>query len=217
MYSKDNIKNAEIIFNYLYMGDSAVEKSDLIVGFGHFDMKIPRQCGLLYKQGLSEKILFSGGVGAGSADLKEPEAVAFKKELLHNLPDLKEEAILIEEKSTNTGENVQFSQRLLEGLDSNFTFSKGIKSVIAVANPCRQKRVYLTLRKHYPALTVYNCPPKADLEGEIQMFGSKGEDFIALLVGELERIINYPEKGFIEYERVPEDVEKAYLELKQEI
>jgi hypothetical protein len=35
----------------------------VIVGFGHFDLRIARTCGDLWQQGLASRILFTGGVG----------------------------------------------------------------------------------------------------------------------------------------------------------
>lgn len=215
MYTDKILNKAELIYSYLNLRNDKIEKSDIIVGFGHFDMKIPQRCAELYKQDLSKKILFTGGRGAGTADLKNPEAIEFEKEIENNALNIPKEDIIIESESTQTGENISFSNTILKNLNSKFCFEHGIKRIIAVASPYRQKRVYLAMKKSYPNIKVFNAPPNTTFDGEIKLFKSKNEDFIKLLLGELERIKVYPEKGFIEYEEVPNEVELAYHDLKK--
>lgn len=208
---------AKILFNYLYLRDLHLEKADLIIGFGHFDMKIPQHCARLYQEGYAAKVLFSGGRGAGSADLTKPEAVAFKEEFLMRIPDpgLSEGDIIIEDQSTNTGENIALSQAVLKNRNPEFHFERGITAVIAVASPYRQKRVYLTLQKNQPQLRVYNAPPPTDFDTELKLYAAKKENFITALIGELERIKRYPQRGFIVAAAVPPQVEMAYQDLKR--
>lgn len=210
MYSGDVLRCAQVIFDYLRENDGKNEKCDLIMGFGHFDMRIPIYCGELYNIGLGSKILFTGGRGAGSADLENPEAVEFKKVLLEKFPSIPEDDIIVESWSTNTGENIVFSEEALRCLDPGFCFENGINKVIAVANPCRQRRVCLTLKKQFPQLIVNNFPPTAAFEEEMELFASKGENLISNIIGEIGRIRIYPQKGFILEERIPFDIEREY-------
>lgn len=214
MYSNDVLNMARKIYDYMNIRDAKIEKSDLIAGFGHFDIKIPQHCASLYQKNLSRKILFTGGRGAGSADMKEAEAVEFKNELLRVLPAFPEKDLILESESTNTGENITFSEKILKGLDPGFTFGQGIGAVIAVASPYRQKRVHLALKKLFPRVKVYNSPPESAFEDEMKLFCDKGEDLVKHLIGELERIKVYPEKGFIEYEEIPDEIGDIYRELR---
>lgn len=211
------INNAKLIFDFLNIRDDTICQSDLIIGFGHFDMKIPVHCGRLYSKGLSKKILFTGGVGAGSADLKQPEAIEFKQELLRKCSNIPDEDIITEEKSTNTGENIIFSEKVLLSLDHGFCFQNGIKRIIAVASPYRQRRVYLALRKLYPDLKIYNAPPQSTFEEELSLFAGKGQNLIEQVVGELEKLIVYPEKGFIIKEIIPREIMNAYEIVKHNL
>jgi uncharacterized SAM-binding protein YcdF (DUF218 family) len=208
------LENAGTVFSYLSMRDPE-KKADIIVGFGHFDMNIPRQCGALYKKGLAGKILFTGGRGAGTADLEGTEGAAFRKELMRVYPDIPEDAVIVEDDSTNTGENVRFSEALLKARDPFFCFSNGIKSAIAVANPYRQRRVFLTLKKLYHYVEVVNLPPEASLQGEMLSYAGKGQDYIRLLTDEVGRLIRYPLLGYISYEPVPLIVKRACLRINR--
>ena len=213
MYTKTMIERARLIFDYLYARDNITAPADLIVGFGHFDMKIPRHCGKLLTLGYSKKILLTGGRGAGTADLDQPEGMEFKKELGKAYPEIRREDIIVESESTNTGENILFSERILKARDPGYCFAKGIRSILAVASPYRQKRVFLCMEKLFPEVRVVNSPPPTTFEEEAKLFESKNEDFIGLLTGELERIKTYPVKGFIAPAEIPPEIDRAYLEL----
>lgn len=213
--TEKNYNDAKTIFDYLYMNETGFVHADLIVGFGHFDQNIARRCAALYEKGYSEKILFNGGRGAGSADLDKPEAVAFLETVKNEYPQVSEQYIIIESESTNTGENITMSAKVMHKADSNFNLENGVKSVIAVASPYRQRRVYLALRKLLPNIKVYNMPPISSFGKEKYKFEQKGEDFLKLLLGEIERIRDYPEKGFIMHEEIPKSVLTSYNRIKK--
>jgi hypothetical protein len=199
-------KQAYKLFNYLYLQNKP-RKSDLIIGFGHFDLKIPRKCADLYLQGYGSKILFTGGIGAGTADLQKPEARAFFDILKQGYPDIPEEDILIEDQSTNTGENIEFSANIVKQ-NSELNFDDENFSAILVANAVRQKRVDLTWQKHYPQSIVYNCPPQTTMEEEYELFQSKNRDLTELILSEIDKIKHYPAKGYIKKEKIPQEILK---------
>lgn len=187
----------EKCFEFLALRSPRVEKSDLIIGFGHFDTKIPKACCDLYRRGYGAKILFTGGIGAGTNDLPCAEADYFLKVALKYAPEIPCQSYIIENKSTNTAENLKFSEAVLMLDNPEFSFSNGIGRVIIVANAYRQRRVMLTVQKIFPHLEVINCPPLVDYGTEREMFLQKGEDLDQHLRGELKRLMDYPSKGFI--------------------
>lgn len=87
-------------------------------------------------------ILFQVGNESLTKDIfDKPEAEVFADVAMKlGVP---EEVILIENKSTNTGENVIFSKRLLQekGLDFN--------SFILVQKPYMERRTYATFKKRW--------------------------------------------------------------------
>lgn len=203
---------AEILFRYLAISDEP-RPADIIIGFGHFDMEIPRQCGRLYQAGFARHILLTGGIGAGTADLGQPEGLAFRDELHRAYPGIPDTHVTVEHASTNTGENVTFSAALLRESDADFCFERGIRRVIAVASPCRQRRVMLTLKQHYPDIEVVNAPPPSTYEAQRTLFAAKGQSLDALLAGEIERLVKYAQLGYICNEPLPSEVEAAYRAL----
>ena len=115
-------------------------------------------------------------------------------------------AILIENNSTNTGENILFTQKLLEekGLEPN--------SFIVVQKPYMERRSFATFRKHWPDKKLLVTSPRISFEDypneEIPM-----ERVINIMVGDLQRIKEYPAKGFQVYQEIPEDVWEAFEKL----
>ena len=203
------ISNAKalFLFDYLYVSEAkAIHKADVIIGFGHFDLKIPRHCGCLYSRELSDRIIFAGGKGPGSADLKKAEARAFLDELRRTYPGIPRKAVILEDRSTNTPENIQFTMQKLEKSVPNFTFGKEISRVILVANAYRQRRVLLTCKKNLPDIEFTNAPPDTTFEEESGLFSSKRFDFKKILFEEVERIDKYMKKGDIAREEIPVEI-----------
>ncbi|NJK94756.1 MAG: YdcF family protein [Bacteroidales bacterium] len=212
-YSSEILKCAKDIFDYLYLKEEP-QKADAIIGFGHFDFKIPRQCASLYLQRFASKIIFTGGVGAGSADFRYPEAKEFRLLLNREFPQIPDLDIITEENSTNTGENLRFTQQLLQNQNPDFTFLSGIKKVLKVSNAYRQRRAYLTFKKIYPQIEIINTPAATSFETEFELYRSKNQDLVRHLTGETERMIRYPALDFIVPNEIPDQVLKAYGKIK---
>lgn len=199
----------ETLFHWLAFRDPhTTVRYDAVIGFGHFDLSIPRQCGELVRQGAARRVIFTGGIGAGTADLGKPEADAFVAELAQDHPDLAREA-LIENRSTNTGENIGFTRELLQSLDPSLPLGEAIRGVLLVATPCRQRRVWLTWQKLVPEVAAWNAPPLTDYESLAALYASKGEDIRRQLLGEFERIRDYPSRGWIADGEIPEDIAES--------
>jgi uncharacterized SAM-binding protein YcdF (DUF218 family) len=204
---------AEIIFEYLYLREPA-SKADAILGFGHFDSKIPVRCGELYHTGWASQLIFTGGMGVGTADLDQPEALYFKRVLLQHFPAIQDSAIITETNSSNTGENIRFTTELLRLQYPHLVFGSGIQRVLISANAYRQRRVYHTCQQYFPQLTWINSPPETSYLTEKIMFASKSECLDEHLLGEVERLISYPSKGFMSDITIPDQILEAFRTLK---
>lgn len=200
--------SADTIYTYLSArSPDPLSPADLIVGFGHFDLRIARYCGELWQQGLAPRILFTGGVGAGSADLDMPEAEAFARELEAACPRFSSENLLTEGNSTNTGENIRFSLPLLAAAGWE------VRSAILVATPFRQRRVNQTWSRVTGGIPHQSAPPPSNLATDIDIFGQKGEDLRTQLPGEIDRLRSYPARGWIDDVPIPADVLSAITNL----
>ena len=98
------LPHLQVIWDYLCLHQQPA-KADVIVGFGNFNTDIARRAAELYHQGYAPKILFTGGLGRNTEGLlPEPEAVRFAKVAMEcGVP---EADIILEDKSTNTKENI---------------------------------------------------------------------------------------------------------------
>jgi hypothetical protein len=189
--------------------------ADLIMGFGHFDLRIPLRCRELALQNPGAKILFTGGIGAGSGGFREPEAIEFRNYLLKQFPDFDQSRLLIESSSTNTSQNIEFSLQILqkESIHPGL-LNQGFK-IAAVATPVRQRRVFQTLKKNFPQALLFNIPPVSTLETDLELFSRNNEILETTLIGEVERLIAYPAKGWIEKDSVPDPVLRALERIKK--
>jgi len=200
---------AKEIFEYLCVRDEAVPKADLVVGFGHFDLRIPKMCGALYTDGRAARVLLTGGCGAGTADLPDAEAAVFLRVLTQAYPAIPAAHVCVESASTNTGENIRFGGEALRRADPAFCFESGVRSVIAVASPYRQRRVLRTMQLLHPSIRVFCSPPATSFEEEQRLFASKNQDLVSLLLGEMDRMISYPAKGYMAPDPIPPDIMRA--------
>jgi uncharacterized SAM-binding protein YcdF (DUF218 family) len=135
---------------------------------------------------------------------KDPEADRFARIALDM--GVPAEAIFIENASSNTGENILFTQQLLQ--------EKGLHphSFLLVQKPYMERRSYATFKKHWPDKELIVTSPRISFEDypteEIPL-----EKVIHIMVGDLQRIRIYPAKGFQIPQEIPGDVWEAYERL----
>lgn len=204
MITKEVMHLAKILWDYHHMGH-ALEESQCILALGSHDLRVADRAAELYLEGWAPLLIFSGGLGNLTQDLwTEPEADQFARIALER--GVPAEAILVENKSTNTGENIVFTRQLLldHGLD--------IERFIVVQKPYMERRSYATFKKHWPDKQLIVTSPQIDFEhyaaGDISL-----DKVINIMAGDLQRIRLYPEKGFQIYQHIPGEVWDAYERL----
>jgi uncharacterized SAM-binding protein YcdF (DUF218 family) len=113
------------------------------------------------------------------------------------------ERILIESRSTNTGENVVFSRQLLA--------EKGItpRRAIAVQKPYMERRTLATFAARWPELEVLVTSPQLDFDAYTAS-GIPRDDVVQIMVGDLQRLIVYGKKGWSAPQDIPPAVMEAY-------
>lgn len=196
----------KLLWNYHLMNLELV-KSDCILALGSHDLRVADRTAELYLQGFAPLVIMSGGLGNFTREIwSEKEADKFAAIAIQK--GVPADNILIENNSTNTGENILFTQRLLreKGLDP--------QSFIVVQKPYMERRTYATFKKHWPGKSLTVTSPQISFEeyptSEIPM-----ERVIDIMVGDLQRIKFYPEKGFQIYQEIPKEIWTAYERLIQ--
>lgn len=191
---------AKQLWNYHHVHHSP-EKSDCILALGSHDLRVAERAAELYLQGFAPLVIMSGGLGNFTKEMwSEKEADKFAKVAIQK--GVPEAAILIENSSTNTGENILFTQKLLQekNLDP--------QSFIVVQKPYMERRSFATFKKHWPDKTLSVTSPQISFDDyptdEISM-----DKVINIMVGDLQRIKFYPEKGFQIYQEIPQEIWNA--------
>jgi uncharacterized SAM-binding protein YcdF (DUF218 family) len=199
---------AEKIWHYHKMNHQ-LEKADAILVLCSHDKRVAERGAQLFLEGWAPLLIFSGGLGAITRGMwSEPEADQFAKIALSM--GVPEEKILVENRSTNTGENVLFTRRLLAEKKIN------PERFILVQKPYMERRSYATFRKLWPKKESLVTSPQISFDEYLDRYTNpelSSDDVISILVGDLQRIKVYPEKGFQIYQEIPDDVWAAYEEL----
>lgn len=204
----------QIVLEYLAAADPLpAEPAEVVLGLGHFDREIPRHCAALAREGRARWIVFSGGVGAGSGDFSQAEALEFRDQLAREEPDLAPRLAAVETRSTNTGENLEFTTALLAATRPDLRPGEGLRRVLVVTTPCRLRRALATVAKHWPGVAVHGAPPAWTFAGEVEKYRAQGQELRPQLVGEVERLVGYPKKGFIAPVTVPPEILAAARQL----
>lgn len=195
---------AKQLWDYHHV-NHALEKSDCILVLGSHDTRVANRGAELYLQGFAPALIFSGGLGNFTQGIwDETEADKFAKIAISlGVP---EEAILIENKSTNTGENIMFTQQLLKEKDLN------PESFIVVQKPYMERRSFATFKKHWPDKILHVTSPQISFE-DYPTKDISLEKVINIMVGDLQRIKTYPEKGYQIFQEIPGEVWEAYEKL----
>ena len=204
MIHQEAISPAKILWNYHQLHHT-LEQSDCILVLGSMDTRTAERGADIYLQGYAPIIIFSGGLGKLTKDMwAETEAELFANIALDR--GVPREAIFLENKSTNTGENIQFTQQLLQ--EKNLD----LDSFIVVQKPYMERRSYATFKKQWPHKKLLVTSPLLSFE-EYPTNDIPVEKLINMMVGDLQRIKVYPEKGFQVYQEIPDDVWVAYEKL----
>nr|MDO8108679.1 YdcF family protein [Candidatus Sigynarchaeota archaeon] len=192
---------ARKIWNYHHV-NCKLEKADCMLVLGSNDVRVAEHAAALFLEGWAPVLVMSGGLGNFTRDTwKKSEAETFKEiAVTAGVPASK---ILVETKSSNTGENVAFTRALLERRHL------APRSFILVQKPFMERRTYATFKKVWPGPRITVTSPRIPFEAYPNDVISV-DDLIATMVGDLQRIMLYPAKGYQIYQDVPTDVHEAY-------
>ena len=203
---------AQKIWDYMLIKHD-LEKSDVIFVLGSRDTRVAEYAAELYLEGWAPIILFSGSGSIHNHKKGREQFIGTTEaELFAQIAREKgvpEKAILIENKSQNTGENYEFSIEKLKEC--------GIapKKIILVQKPYMERRTLATGKKWLPDIDLIVTSPLIPLKVYPNGFISE-KNFINTMVGDLQRIKEYPKKGYSIEQDIPDDVWEAFEYLVKE-
>ncbi len=196
---------AETLWNYHQMKHQ-IAKADAIMVLCSHDERVAERGAQLFLEGWAPLIIFSGGQGAITKSLwDEPEAERFAR--IATAMNVPRDNILIESASTNTGENVRFTKKLLaeRGLDP--------RKFILVQKPYMERRSYATFRRYWPEKEVIVTSPQVSFRDYLAEYSNRAlsaADVVGIMVGDLQRIKLYPALGFQIAQEIPNEVWEAF-------
>lgn len=202
------MQNINILWDFMHM-DQAPEKADVIVGFGCYDEDIPKRCAELYWAGFAPYVCFSGGLGRNTSGLwNKSEAERFADIAI--AAGVPQERIILENKSTNSAENLLFTRKILA--------EAGVKAekIIAVHKPYMEKRLWAAMQVYWPNVHAVYTSPQVSIEEHIahaEMVGMTRGGVIDTIVGDVQRMALYAKMGYQVPVDIPAGVRTAFDEL----
>ncbi|EJL6631859.1 YdcF family protein [Vibrio cholerae] len=204
--SKRLYQQIETLWDYLQLHQQP-DVADLILVLGSNDVRVAEHAAKLYHQGLAPYVLFSGGFGRFTQGVfNHSEAETFAA--IAKDAGVPEHAILLETQSTNSGENLHFSHQLL------VQQAWPAKRILLVQKPYMERRAYATFMQQWPE-SVESVQVSSPAGSFFDYLTSElTSDFVLnAMLGDFERIRDYPALGFQITQPIPEPVMRAYQAL----
>ncbi|MCR9932447.1 YdcF family protein [Vibrio antiquarius] len=196
-------RHIETLWDYMQLKHE-LKPADCLFVMCSNDVRVAEHAANLYHQKLAPLIVFSGGEGRFTDGLFEKsEAETFAE--IAKMSGVPSEAILLETESTNSGENVRFTEQRLK------KEGKHCSSFILVQKPFMERRAIATFEKQWQS-------PYSQLQVSSTahpFFEYINEDMPLMMVLEalmedFSRVKSYPEKGFQTEQNIPQQVESSY-------
>lgn len=211
---------AKILWDYHHVNHE-IKPAEIIIGFTSLDLSVPEYVAALYKQNYAPLVLFAGDNAVNHqisndknvqrTDWGMSEAEKFAEVAKEN--GVPEDAILVESRSTNSELNVRYSYDLLKKREEQ---GKGRvpHDIILVQKPSMERRAFATFMNFWPEkdVNLMVTSPQISYEESISKYVDR-DTIINIMVGDLQRIKIYPEKGFQIPQEIPEEVWDAYEQL----
>jgi len=197
------LANANRLWTYM-SSKRAREQCDAIVVCCSYDLRVCDYACALIKQNVAPRLVLTGKTGNWTRHLWDvPEARIFKDRAVGN--GIEADKIELELQATNFGENIAFVRRLMPQL----------RRVTFITKPAAVLRVALTIPIQWPEVTFWvDSPPflfPQDVSNVIGVFGIINE-----MVGDIDRVIQYPSRGFQIPHQLPPEVLESWRELAAE-
>lgn len=203
---QDHLSHAKNIWAYLGP-DYTVKKSDLMLVLGSSDLSVANYASAFWFKNLAAYIVVSGGFGKLTKEMwAVSEARKFSQIMMGN--GVPEEKIILEEKATNTGENIGNAKKLIAdlGLPAN--------SGILITKPYMKRRAFNTASKQWSEAN-WSVAAEAISFEDYLIKQDDPQNFISIMVGDLQRIKIYAESGFQIRDEVPQEVWESFEALVQ--
>ncbi|SDG45785.1 YdcF family protein [Pseudonocardia oroxyli] len=188
----------EVLWNYHRLDNGTDTRTDVGIGLGSHDLSVATTTAELYHRGLFPLIVFTGANAPTTLDrFPRGEAVHYREHAIElGVPA---DAILVEDRATNTGENVTFTRDLLAATGHQ------VHTVTLISRPYQQRRARATCRKLWPEVEPVTAGAQMSLRDYIASIGDEHR-VISMLVGDTQRIQVYAARGHAAPEPMPAEI-----------
>nr|WP_237555010.1 YdcF family protein [Streptomyces sp. SID4948] len=197
-------EQAQPIWDYHQMHHQ-LRPCDAAIALGSHDLGVPAYSAELFRASLFPTLVFSGGPNPTAPErFPRGEAIHFREYAVElGVPA---EVILVEPNATNTGQNIALSREVMA--------LAGIRptALMLIAMPYMERRAYATARKVWPEVEIVCASQPIDFNDYLKGMGDERK-VVEMLVGDLQRVIEYPKLGFAVEQEIPGDVHDAYQAL----
>jgi len=201
MLERDVYDAGARLYTYLAMPAEPPATADCVLVLGSKYLDVARFAGELCARQGYPLVVFSGNRGRNTAAFAETEAEIFERIARPLLPAATR--VLLETDSTNTGDNIRFSRRLLAER------SIDCRTFLLIQNPTMTRRALATFQKELPGVPVTCLPPDRTYDDYLTS-PDAARSLLDDLVGNFQRILVYPRLGYQTVQPVPEDVLASY-------
>lgn len=210
MTRRQESNDAEILWRYMKL-DQPPCNADALLVLGSLDVRVAEYAAYLTKQYAYELVVFSGGTAHVNDALRttwrESEAERFR-EVFERAGGVSKRTLL-EDAAQNTGENARLTYELL-----NTQHIAVPRSIEIVTKPYMERRVVATFEAQWPepSTRISVTSPQLSLNNyvnEIQPL----QKLLTIMVGDFERIKEYPKQGFQTPQPIPPEVLEAWARL----
>lgn len=197
-----------ILWDYMCL-HQAPQRADCIIGFGCYNEDVARRAAQLYLAGYAPRLLFSGGLGRNTRAMwMQSEAERFARIAIEE--GVPEDEILLESKSTNSGENLLFSRKMLEDIVPLHP------RILAVHKPYMERRLFAAFPVYWPEAEVQVTSWQQSFEeyaAGVHRWNRTEEDTIHMIVGDFQRLDIYAQRGYQIPQSIPHQAQEAFQTL----
>ncbi|MBK3531308.1 YdcF family protein [Streptomyces sp. MBT67] len=179
---------------------------DVAVGLGSHDLGVADTTAALFHDGLAPLIVFTGATSPTTrSKMPRGEAEHYRERAIElGVPA---SSILVESRARNTGQNITLTRALLEER------RVPVSSALLVSKPYEERRAYATAQKLWPEVEWVSASTRMTLQEYVASIHD-ARLVIDMLVGAQQRLMVYPQQGFMIEQDVPNDVVVAFKRLR---
>ncbi|MDZ4801899.1 MAG: YdcF family protein [Bryobacteraceae bacterium] len=208
--NEESLRAARVIWQFHAPGWE-VAPGDVVIALGTNDLRVAEFAADLFLRGFGRLLLCTGGI-AHQDDLLATRWDRTEAEMYADVAvgrGVPRDRVVLETRAKNTSENVRFSRALLGelGLEP--------QSVVVAVKPFMQRRAWASWQVGWPEMPASFASPVMGLD-EYFTADLPADKILHILMGDLQRLWVYGQRGWSAPQEIPDEVRQAYRYLKAE-